>query len=108
MIDENPGLLAIRRPEEVQPTLVGVAQMAPEDVLREAARAFEAAFLAEMLKHSGLSQSPEGFGGGIGEEQFSGFLREAQAKEMAEAGGIGLAEHIFRSLQERARSNAAV
>jgi Rod binding domain-containing protein len=69
--------------------------------MREAARAFEAAFLAEMLKHSGLGETPEAFGGGVGERQFASLMREAQARHMAEAGGIGLAEQIFESLLAR-------
>ncbi len=70
--------------------------------LRNAAVALEASFLAEMLKSAGLGAESSAFGGGIGEEQFSSFLREAQAKEMAQAGGIGLAESLFFALKERA------
>jgi Rod binding domain-containing protein len=68
----------------------------------KAAQAFEAAFLAEMLKHAGVGEAPEGFGGGAGEDQFAGFLREAQAREMAAAGGIGIAEYILNHLTEAA------
>lgn len=66
--------------------------------LKAAARQLEAAFLAELLKQAGLGETPSEFGGGIGEDQFASYLREAQAGAMAEAGGIGLAEQIFRSL----------
>ncbi|WP_434616579.1 rod-binding protein [Tabrizicola sp. M-4] len=58
----------------------------------------EAAFLAEMLAMAGLEGRSGTFGGGIGEEQFSSFLREAQARAMVQAGGIGLAERIFEAL----------
>jgi len=68
--------------------------------LERAARAFEATFIAEMLKHSGAGKAPDSFGGGIGEEQFASLLREAQAREMAKAGGIGLAEFIVAALGE--------
>lgn len=71
-----------------------------------AARAFEAAFLAEMLKHAGLGEAPEGFGGGVGEDQFAGFLREAQARQMADAGGIGIAEYVLRQLADRQSTGA--
>jgi Rod binding domain-containing protein len=74
------------------------ADIPREDVLRARAQELEAAFLAEMLGHAGLGASPDGFGGGIGEEQFASFLRREQADAMARAGGIGLAEAIFRAL----------
>lgn len=66
--------------------------------LRAKAAEMEAAFLAEMLGAAGLTPSNPSFGGGIGEEQFASFLREAQAKAIVQAGGIGLTEALFRSL----------
>lgn len=69
--------------------------------LFEAAQQLEANFLAEMLKSAGVGAPRESFGGGIGEEQFGSFLRQAQAEEMVKAGGIGLAERLFESLKER-------
>ncbi|MEM8538079.1 MAG: rod-binding protein [Pseudomonadota bacterium] len=70
--------------------------------LREAAQKLEATFLAEMLKSAGLGAPREGFGsGGAGEEQFASFLRQAQAEEMARAGGIGLAEALFEAMKVR-------
>jgi len=71
--------------------------------LRRTAADLEAAFLAEMLGHAGLDGETGSFGGGIGEEQFASFLREQQARAMVEAGGIGLAERIFETLQEDGR-----
>ncbi|MGQ0564908.1 MAG: rod-binding protein [Gemmobacter sp.] len=73
-----------------------------EAALRARAEEFEAAFLAQMLGHAGLGSMSEEFGGGIGEEQFASFLRQEQAAAMVMAGGIGLAESIFRALAERA------
>ena len=58
----------------------------------------ETVFLTEILKISGVGKLPESFGGGVGEDQFSSFLREAQAKEMVRAGGLGLAQQIDMSL----------
>ncbi len=69
--------------------------------LRDAAAKLEATFLAEMLKSAGVGAPRESFGGGAGEEQFASFLREAQAKEMVEAGGIGLAEALFEAMKVR-------
>ena len=70
--------------------------------LRKAAQDLEASFLAEMLKSAGLGTPRATFGGGAGEDQFSSFLRQAQAERIVEAGGIGLAERIFEALKERA------
>ncbi len=64
------------------------------------AQELEATFLSEMLKDTGLGKSEGGFAGGIGEEQFGSFLRDEQAKRIVGRGGIGLAEHIFRSLRQ--------
>ena len=85
-------------------TAAGVpAASANRDVaLREAATALEAQFLAEMLKSAGVGKTPEAFGGGTGEDQFGSFLREAQARQMAEAGGIGLAEALFEAMAKEA------
>jgi Rod binding domain-containing protein len=72
-----------------------------DEKLREVATKLEATFLAEMLKHAGVGAQTGAFGGGAGEEQFASFLRQAQAEEMASAGGIGLAERLYESLRER-------
>lgn len=69
--------------------------------LQGAATELEASFLAEMLKHAGVAKPPGAANGGPGEEAFSGFLSDAYARELAGAGGIGLSEHIFRSLLAR-------
>lgn len=70
----------------------------PDPPLMTKAKELEAAFLAEMLSHSGLGGGAEGFDGGIGEEQFGSFLRAEQAKLMVARGGIGLAEGLFRAM----------
>ncbi len=55
-------------------------------------------FIAEMLKAGGVGKTPDSFGGGIGEDQFSSFLRDAQAREMVRAGGLGLALHFDQAM----------
>ena len=70
------------------------------EALKQVAQKLEASFLAEMLKSSGLGKSEGSFSGGVGEEQFSSFLRDEHAKLMVDAGGIGLAEHIFAALSK--------
>ncbi len=69
--------------------------------LWDVAQKLEASFLSEMLKSAGLGETRDSFGGGTGEEQFSSFLRDAQAESMVKSGGIGLAQSIFESLRER-------
>mgnify|MGYP000303649215 CR=1 FL=1 len=66
-----------------------------------AAQKLEATFLAEMLKSAGFGASRTSLGGGIGEDQFSSFLREEQAKEMVAAGGIGMAEALFEAMKAK-------
>lgn len=68
---------------------------------RKASQAFEAAFLGEMLKYTGLNAEPDGFGGGAGEAAFSSLLTDQYARLLAERGGIGLAEQIFEILKQR-------
>jgi Rod binding domain-containing protein len=62
------------------------------------AKELETTFLAEMLNHAGLGDTEGSSFGSIGEDQFGSFLREAQARQMVEKGGIGLAESLFQSL----------
>lgn len=85
------------------PTAVPQTILSEDDAgLMQAAKALEASFLAEMLKHSGLGRTPEGFDGGVGEEQFTGLLSQIRAEQLVAAGGIGLAERIFDDLKARA------
>lgn len=67
-------------------------------VLLEKAKALETAFLSEMLSYAGMGKSEGEFSGGVGEDQYASFLREAQAKAIVAHGGIGLAQHLFQSL----------
>jgi Rod binding domain-containing protein len=69
--------------------------------LRQAAEAFEAVFLTEMLKHTGVGAPRETLGGGAGEQAFSTFLVEEYADLMARQGGIGLADQIYADLKAR-------
>ena len=81
-------------------TLSAPATGARPDPLMTKAEEMEAAFLAEMLAHTGLGESEGPFSGGPGEGQFASFLRQEQARLMVESGGIGLAELIFNTMVE--------
>ncbi len=69
-----------------------------EAQLMGVAQSLEAAFLSEMLKSAGVGETPENFGGGAGEDQFASFLRDEQAKQMVQSGGIGLAQSMFDAM----------
>jgi Rod binding domain-containing protein len=73
-------------------------------VLRERAQQFEAVYIAEMLKHTGINAMPMSYGGGEGEEAFSSFLTQEYARLLAVRGGIGLAEQIFAALKIKAET----
>tara|TARA_R110002051_G_scaffold136036_1_gene208763 strand:+ start:4427 stop:4714 length:288 start_codon:yes stop_codon:yes gene_type:complete len=74
---------------------------ATDEKLLDAAKELEATFLSEMLKSAGFGAPRSSFGGGIGEDRFSSFLRDEQAREMVDAGGIGMAEALFEAMKER-------
>ncbi len=96
---ESLGVLRpVARPDHAQ----GPSALSTQDTrLMEAAEKLEASFLAEMLKSAGLGAAPEQFGGGAGEEHFASFMIEAQAREMVQAGGIGLAQSLFEAMKAR-------
>jgi flagellar protein FlgJ len=71
-----------------------------EAAAKQAAEKFEAAFLAEMLKYTGLNATSKTFGGGAGEEAFASLLTDEYARLLAERGGVGLAEQVFELLKQ--------
>jgi Rod binding domain-containing protein len=79
----------------------GSASGAGDNALRAAAAQFETAFVAEMLKHTGVGKMTEGFNGGAGEAAFSGFLTWEYAEEVTTSGAFGLADRIYQSLTEK-------
>lgn len=76
----------------------GAGRYPPETV--RAARDFEAAFLAEALSHMGLDAAR----GVEGAAPFASFVNRAYADQLAERGGVGLAESIVRSLAQNDQS----
>lgn len=75
------------------------------DPNRKVAEAFEASFLTEMLKHSGVNKTSESFGGGAGEDAFSSMLNDAYANTISKSGGIGIADLVYRSIVEKAQTS---
>ncbi|WP_457649701.1 rod-binding protein [Profundibacter sp.] len=89
----------------IAPVSSPAPQLQPEkrdDALFQAAKDLEASFLAEMLKSAGFGKPRDANGGGIGEDQFGSFLRQEQAREMVNQGGIGLAQSLYEALKEQA------
>jgi Rod binding domain-containing protein len=87
---------------QLNPALLG--KQAPSiDMARidETAREFEAMFMTEMLRpmFEGL-QVNETFGGGKGEEIFSGMLLDEYGKSMAAQGSLGIADLVREQLIE--------
>jgi len=86
---------------KVAPVSQAALKPSPQDRLRAASVELEAAFLTEMLKSAGLRKTRQSFGGGAGEDQFSTFLVQQQAQQLARAGGVGLSEILFQSMMEK-------
>lgn len=76
-------------------------QAGEADPIRQVAKEFETAFLAEMLKHTGVGAVRESFGGGPGEEAFAGMLTRAYAQHVTDSGAIGLADRVYATLKSR-------
>jgi len=73
---------------------------------RASATDFEAAFLRTMLSQMMTGTDGEGpFGGSGAPGVWRSFLTDEYAKSFAKAGGIGLADHVYRALlaQQEAR-----
>jgi len=85
---------------DIPPDQAGILR-AESPRLRAEAERFEAAFLAEMLRHAGLGRVPQSFNGGAGEAAFAGSLVQEYANRIAATGTLGIAEQIYRSLVER-------
>ena len=66
----------------------------------EKAREFEAVFIAQMLKFSGMDKAisqDSGFGG----DAFSSMMLEQYARKIVDNGGFGLADHIYAQLRDQ-------
>jgi Rod binding domain-containing protein len=67
--------------------------------IEQAAQEFEALFISEMMKpmFEGIEvEAP--YGGGKGEEVFTGFLLQEYGKLMSQTGSIGMADHVRKAM----------
>ncbi|MFZ5718191.1 MAG: rod-binding protein [Pseudomonadota bacterium] len=91
-------------PATISPSLLTpTAQTTTADLARskakDVAQRFEAQFLSAMLQPMFAGIETDGpFGGGHGEEMFRSLMTEAMGKQMAKAGGIGLADTVQREI----------
>ena len=69
------------------------------DKTADAAKQFEGVFLSEMMSHmfEGVKTDPE-FGGGQGEDMFKSLLTNEYGKQMANNGGIGIADQLQKAM----------
>ena len=66
---------------------------------RKASQDFEAVFLNQMFQHMFTGIDGEGpFGGNGASGVWRSFLSNEYSKSFAKAGGIGIADHVYRSL----------
>lgn len=95
-------------------TSLAMQSMPPQRDMRridEAAKDFEAVFIAQMLEPLFSSvKTPEIVGGGKSEDFFKSLMQESYAKAMAERGGFGIAAHVKSTLidLQSARSADAI
>jgi Rod binding domain-containing protein len=63
------------------------------------AQDFEAQFMSSMVQtmFEGI-KTDETFGGGSGEDTFRSMLTSEYGKEMSKAGGVGIADQIYREI----------
>lgn len=67
--------------------------------VKDAAEKFEAQFLSIMMQQMFTGVKSDGmFGGGAGEDMFKSVLTEAMAKQVAHAGGVGIANTVSREM----------
>jgi peptidoglycan hydrolase FlgJ len=69
---------------------------------------FEAQFLNSMFGHMFTDMEGDGpLGGGTGVGVWRSFLSEQYAKSFAKAGGIGIADHVYRALIAQQEAHAS-
>jgi peptidoglycan hydrolase FlgJ len=67
--------------------------------MRETAQEFEATFLSQMLQPMFANLGAEKpFGGGSGEDMWRSMQVEEYGKAIAQKGGIGVADQVFREM----------
>jgi len=75
------------------------ARAAREATARDTAETFEAMFLSTMLSSMKMGIDPDSvMGGGEGEAAYQSLVAEQYGKAMADMGGIGIADAIYKEI----------
>jgi Rod binding domain-containing protein len=83
------------------------AKLDPKAKARASAVEFEAVFLNSMFSQMFTGIDGDGpFGGSTGVGVWRSFLTDEYAKSFAKAGGIGLADHVYRALIAQQEAHA--
>ena len=86
-------------PETLAATASGAGKPDPKARARATATDFEAQFLNTMFNEMFTGIDGDGpFGGGPAVGVWRSFLSEQYAKTFAKAGGVGIADHVYRTL----------
>lgn len=72
-----------------------------------AARDFETAYVAEMLKFARIGEEQGAFSGGYGAAAYRSFMVDAYADAMTEQHAFGLAEAVYATLRDRVGGDGA-
>jgi peptidoglycan hydrolase FlgJ len=81
------------------PPEASTAELAKRAQAKTTAQAFEASFLSSMLQQMFAGVKTDGpFGGGFGEEMFRSVMTDAMGRQMAKAGGVGIADTVQREI----------
>jgi flagellar protein FlgJ len=97
-----------QRDQQLDTTIKGLQRSANGELTRESAKKvsieFEGLFISQMLEHmfSGESLGESLFGNGETDEIYKSMMVEQYSKAIVKSGGIGIADYIERSLNERA------
>jgi len=94
--------ISLLTPTPAKPSVaapMSASEAAKRAAIHKTAVDFEATFLSQMMSHmfEGVS-TPAPFGGGAGEDAFKSLLTDAYAKQLAKAGGVGVAASIQREM----------
>ncbi|MEO0957492.1 MAG: rod-binding protein [Pseudomonadota bacterium] len=89
-----------RLPAVVEPRVSPLPRVGTD--AEAAAQEFEAAFLAEMLRHAGFGGREGLMGGGAGETQFAPMFIDAVAAEIARSKPLGIADLVAARLRAAA------
>ncbi len=86
-------------PQAAAKSLKAAKQAGKSQEIGEAAKEFEAVFIAEMMKPMFENVKTDGmFGGGKAEEIFRSLMLQEYGKMMAQTGQIGIADHVKEEL----------